>query len=80
MGGLLPIYRVKSGIMGDQVSSPPKSDRAGHAVAASWTVLDGGMLNVQVLDLAVQAQVFEICAAPIWIYDSTFSVNVWGNK
>ncbi|PNW81070.1 hypothetical protein CHLRE_07g342350v5 [Chlamydomonas reinhardtii] len=34
----------------------------------------------QVLDLAVQAQVFEICAAPIWIYDSTFSVNVWGNK
>ena len=34
----------------------------------------------QVLDLGVHARVFEICAAPIWIYDSTFSVNVWGNK
>ncbi|GIL91655.1 hypothetical protein Vretimale_9589 [Volvox reticuliferus] len=34
----------------------------------------------EVLDLGVHAQVFEICAAPIWIYDSTFSVNVWGNK
>lgn len=41
---------------------------------------DGKQLYPQVLDLAQHGHVLDLSATPSWVYDSTFSVNIWGNR
>mmetsp|Transcript_25460 Transcript_25460/g.55342 ORF Transcript_25460/g.55342 Transcript_25460/m.55342 type:complete len:787 (-) Transcript_25460:1267-3627(-) len=40
----------------------------------------GSSEHVPVLDLKDHARVLDIAASPVWIYDSTFSCNLWGNR
>jgi len=34
----------------------------------------------EVLDLEIQCKVLELSAIAVWIYDSSYSINVWGNS